>query len=63
MPTISCSSMTNPSSVNVSKYEQSDPDFLLSDIQVDIGKARNIREIKMDIDGKEERVLYKIVPC
>ena len=62
MPTISCSSMTNPNTVKVSGYE-SDPDFLLSDIQLDIGKARNIREITMDIDGKEERVLYKIVPC
>ena len=44
-------------------YEESDPDFLLSDIQLGKGKARNTREITMDIDGKEERVVYKIVPC
>lgn len=52
-----------PDLTQLPSYETTDPDFLLSDIQFGKGKARNTREITMDVDGKEEKVLYKIVPC
>ena len=46
-------------------YEATDLDFMMSDIQLSKDKARNTREIMMDIhvDGREEKVLYRIVPC
>ena len=44
-------------------YEESDPDFIFSDIQLGKGKARNVREARMNIDGEEETVFYRIVPC
>ena len=47
----------------LSSYEKSDPDFMFSDIQLGKGKARNQREVTMSIDGKQEEVVYRVVPC
>ena len=52
-----------PDLTQLTGYEESDPDFLFSDIQLGKGKARNVREVALNVDGKEEKVLYRIVPC
>ena len=52
-----------PDITQLPSYEKSDPDFIFTDIQLGKGKARNQREIVMNIDSQEEAVLYRIVPC
>ena len=44
-------------------YEPSDPHFMFSDIQLGKGKARPKRLLQMDVDGKEESMVYRFVPC
>ena len=44
-------------------YELSDPDFMFADIQLGKGKARNQREVKLNVDGNDEQIIYRIVPC
>ena len=52
-----------PDITQLPSHEKSDPDFIFTDIQLGKGKARNQREIVMNIDSQEEAVLYRIVPC
>ena len=44
-------------------YHPSSEDFLFSDIQFGKGTARHTRKITLSIDGKEEEVYYRTVPC
>ena len=44
-------------------YEKSDPDFMYTDIQLGKGKARNQREVTLNVDGANDDIIYRIVPC
>ena len=44
-------------------YDATNEHFLFSDIQFGKGKARNVKATNMPIDGKDEQVFYRIVPC
>ncbi len=44
-------------------FETTDPDFLFTDIQLGKGKARGWRDLNMIIDGNEEYITYRVVPC
>ena len=44
-------------------YEKTDPDFTYADIQLGKGKARNQRQASVSVDGVDEDVIYRIVPC
>lgn len=45
------------------KYDHSNEHFLFTDIQFGKGKARNLQRTKMSVDGTEEELWYRIVPC
>ena len=45
------------------QYDCHNPHFLFSDIQLGKGKARNPQKVSMVVDGKEETLWYRIVPC
>ncbi len=47
----------------LTNYEASDPHFIFSDIQLGKGKARPKGLLQIDIDGKDESVYYRFVPC
>lgn len=53
-----CSDITT-----LTNYEKTDPDFMYTDIQLGKGKARNQREVSMNVDGADEDIVYRIVPC
>lgn len=42
-------------------YEESDSDFIFSDIQLGKGKARNHRTVSLNVNGTVESVIYRIV--
>lgn len=44
-------------------YTKDDEHFLFSDIQLGKGKLRSARKITATVDGKEEELFYRIVPC
>lgn len=44
-------------------YEPTDSHFLFTDIQLGKGKARPVRQVKMLVDGSEEVMNYRIIPC
>ena len=44
-------------------YDPSNKHFLFTDIQFGKGKARAAQKVKMSVDGKDEDVWYRIVPC
>ena len=44
-------------------YVREDEDFLLNDIQIGRKKLRQKREVTFTIDGKEERLYYRMAPC
>ena len=44
-------------------YDSTNPHFLFTDIQLGKGKARNPQTVTMKVDGVEEAVCYRIVPC
>lgn len=47
----------------LANYVSEDQHFLFSDIQLGKGKARPTRTVKMVVDGKEEVLNYRIIPC
>ena len=55
--------VVNSDITQLPSYETSNPDFIFTDIQLGKGKARNQREIVMNIDSQEEAVLNCIMPC
>ena len=48
---------------NLPNFESTDPHFILSDVQLSKGNPRGVRQVSMNIDGKNEVVNYRIVPC
>ena len=47
----------------LSFYDESNQHFLFEDIQLGKGNTRGVRQATISIDGKQEAVRYKIVPC
>lgn len=47
----------------LTNYEVTDPHFIFSDIQLGKGKARPKRLLPVNINGKNESVYYRFVPC
>ena len=45
------------------QYDSHNPHFLFTDIQLGKGKARNPQRVSMTVDGNEETLWYRIVPC
>ena len=52
-----------PDITKLPNCEKTDPDFLYADIQLGKGKARNQRQASMVVDGTDEDVTYRVVPC
>ena len=47
----------------IPNYVATDPDFMYKDIQIGKGKAQGNQTIELDVAGRKERMMYKIVPC
>lgn len=47
----------------LTRYDSHNPHFLFTDIQLGKGKARNVQKVTMVVDGVDETLLYRVVPC
>ena len=45
------------------KFDKTNKHFLYTDIQFSKGTARNPRKVTMNVDGAEEMMNYRLVPC
>ena len=52
-----------PDITQLPKYDTRNPHFIYADIQFSKGIARNPRKVSMQVDGKDEMLWYRIVPC
>ena len=47
----------------LAKYDSKNEHFLFTDVQLHKGRARNPRKVTMNVNGTNEQLWYRIIPC